>query len=117
MSTGGLVSGDEPTGIYEPLKAPFQHLTATNRGPIAFVTAVALIVITSLTVLVKMYTTYTAARKLAWNDVTMLAAAVSPAQPQAQLNANDQQAFGMAYTICICLAVDNRLGTISQQLG
>jgi type IV secretory pathway VirB2 component (pilin) len=75
-------SGSEPHGLYEPLELPFQDLTDTNRGPIAFTTASTLIIITSLTVLVKLWTVWATTRKLALNDGIMILALVSrPAAP------------------------------------
>lgn len=72
-------SGDEPHGIYEPLLSPFQILSDDNRGPVAFTTATTLIVITSLTVCIKLWTVWATTRKLALNDGIMIFALVSRA--------------------------------------
>ncbi len=64
------------TGIYEPLKPPFQALTDTDVGPIAMVTSIPLIIIAALTVMVKIWTVYGTARKLGLNDAVAIASIV-----------------------------------------
>jgi type IV secretory pathway VirB2 component (pilin) len=69
-------SGDEPSGLYEPLEPPYQNLTATNRGPIAFTAATTLIAITGLTTAIKLWTMYATTRRLGLNDGCMILALV-----------------------------------------
>lgn len=71
------VSGDATTGIYEPLKPPFQALNDTNQGPLAMVVSIPLIIIASIVVLVKLWTVYGTTRRLGINDATAIAAMVS----------------------------------------
>ncbi|KIW26305.1 uncharacterized protein PV07_09406 [Cladophialophora immunda] len=81
-------------GIYEPLLPPLQDITPQNRGPIALATAVTLLVISSLTVGVKLWTRYATTRNFGSNDIVMFAAITL--------------AYGQ--TISISLAVDKGLG-------
>lgn len=76
MDDGPSKSGDEPHGIYEPLQPPYQILSDTNRGPVALVTATTLIIITSLTVSIKVYTMFATTRKLGFNDLSMIGSMV-----------------------------------------
>ncbi|OAL30249.1 hypothetical protein AYO20_08823 [Fonsecaea nubica] len=61
-------------GIYEPLLPPLQDITPKDRGPIALATAVTLLVISSLTVGVKLWTRYATTRNFGANDIAMFAA-------------------------------------------
>jgi hypothetical protein len=69
----------EQTGLYEPLLPPFQELSATRRGPAALVVATTFFIITTITVVIKVYTMYATTRKLGWNDGMMIASLVSTA--------------------------------------
>ena len=64
------------SGIYEPLLPPLQDITATDRGPIALATAVTLLVISTLTVSVKLWTRIATTRNVGANDAAMIAAVV-----------------------------------------
>jgi len=68
--------GSRQIGLYESLSPPFQQITDTNRGPIAFVVATTFMIITALTVMIKVYTMYATARKLSWGDGMMMLALV-----------------------------------------
>ncbi|KEF54873.1 uncharacterized protein A1O9_09316 [Exophiala aquamarina CBS 119918] len=74
--------------LYEPLKPPFEGLTPDNRGPIALATAATIVVITGLTVGVKLWTRLATIRTMGANDIAIL----------------------VAMTICIGLATDKGLG-------
>jgi hypothetical protein len=74
MSSG---TEQEQTGLYEPLLPPFRELSATSRGPAALVVATTFFIITTITVVIKVYTMYATTRKLGWNDGMMVAALVS----------------------------------------
>ncbi|KAJ9606421.1 hypothetical protein H2200_009382 [Cladophialophora chaetospira] len=87
-------SDSSGSGIYEPLRPPLQDITATNRGPIALATAVTLLIISTLTVSVKLWTRFATTRKLGANDVAIVAA----------------MAFAFAQTITIAIAADHGLG-------
>lgn len=63
-------------GLYEPLIPPFEQLAGDNHGPIALATAVTLIVITGLTVAVKLWTRLATTRNLGLNDAAIIAAIV-----------------------------------------
>lgn len=76
MADGPSASGDEPSGIYEPLLPPYQLLTDANRGPLALVTATTLLIITTLTVSIKVWTIFATTRKLGFNDITMISSIV-----------------------------------------
>jgi hypothetical protein len=77
VSSGQLVVNmSTGEGINEPLLPPLQSLTPTNRGPLALVTANTLVVITTLTVAVKLWTRYATTRTLGLNDAAMMAATV-----------------------------------------
>lgn len=69
-------AGADVMGIYEPLMPPFHALTDTNRGPIAIVTSIPLIIIATLTVMVKLWTVYGTTRTLGLNDAAVIASAV-----------------------------------------
>ena len=71
------VSGDDATGIYEPLMPPFQNLTVTHRGPILMVTSIPLLVIAALIVMVKIWTVYGITKKLGLSEVAIVASVVS----------------------------------------
>lgn len=62
--------------LYEPLKPPFESITADNRGPVALAVAVTIIVITGLTVGVKLWTRLATTRTVGFNDIAMVAALV-----------------------------------------
>lgn len=62
--------------LYEPLKPPFEQLTADNRGPIVLATAATIVVITGLTVGVKLWTRLATVRTVGANDVAILFAMV-----------------------------------------
>lgn len=70
------VSGDDPTGIFEPLSPPLQALTDTNRGPIVMVTSIPLIIVAALVVMVKLWTMYGTTRRLGLNDAAIIASIV-----------------------------------------
>lgn len=69
-------AGTDQSGLYEALIPPFQQITDTNRGPIALVVATTFMIITTLTVTVKVYTMYATTRKLSIGDGMMLLALV-----------------------------------------
>lgn len=71
------VSGDDATGLYEPLMPPFQDLTAAHQGPILMVISIPLLVIATLTVIVKLWTVYGITRKLGLSEIAIIAAIVS----------------------------------------
>ncbi|KAJ9656657.1 hypothetical protein H2198_004776 [Neophaeococcomyces mojaviensis] len=94
------VSGDATTGIYEPLKPPFQALNDTNQGPLAMVVSIPLIIIASIVVLVKLWTVYGTTRRLGINDATAIAA----------------MALGIAYTIALNQSIQHGLGRVADEL-
>ena len=71
------VSGDDATGLYEPLMPPFQNLTPTHRGPILMVISIPLLVVAALTVSVKLWTVYGITRKLGLSEIAIIGAIVS----------------------------------------
>jgi len=62
--------------LYEPLKPPFESLTPDNRGPIILAVAATIIVITGLTVGVKLWTRIATTRSVGINDGAMILAMV-----------------------------------------
>jgi len=68
--------GSGQSGLYESLIPPYQQITDTNRGPIALVAATTFMIVTTLTVTVKVYTMYATTRKLSWGDGMMMLALV-----------------------------------------
>lgn len=64
--------------LYEPLKPPFKELTPDNRGPIVLATAATIVVITGLTVGVKLWTRLATVRSIGANDIAILVAMVCP---------------------------------------
>lgn len=106
-----MSSDDSNTGIFEPLLPPLQDITKTNRGPIALATAVTLIIITTLTVVVKLWTRYATTRNFGGNDYMMMAATVSPSFKLLLTTATDLlQAFAFAQSILLSIATDHGLG-------
>ncbi|OCT54487.1 hypothetical protein CLCR_00856 [Cladophialophora carrionii] len=87
------MSGSEG-GIYEPLLPPLQDITATNRGPVALATAVTLLIISTLTVVVKLWTRFATTGNFGLNDAAIVVSIVF--------------AFGQAITLAI--ATDHGLG-------
>ena len=75
-SKQSILNMSRAEGLHEPLLPPFHLLTPKNRGPLVLVTGVILVVITTLTVAVKLWTRYATTRSLALNDATIIAAAV-----------------------------------------
>lgn len=71
------VSGDATSGIFEPLKPPFQALSDTNEGPLIMVVSIPMIAVACLTVLVKSWTAYGTTRRLGVSDATAISAMVS----------------------------------------
>ncbi|EXJ65321.1 hypothetical protein A1O7_01662 [Cladophialophora yegresii CBS 114405] len=87
-------------GIYEPLLPPLQDITATNRGPIALATAVTLLIVSTLTVVVKLWTRFATTRSFGLNDAAIIVAMVF--------------AFGQSITLAI--ATDHGLGRHVEEL-
>ncbi|KIX04957.1 uncharacterized protein Z518_05829 [Rhinocladiella mackenziei CBS 650.93] len=85
---------DSDTGINEPLLPPFQQITSNNRGPISLATAITLVVITSLTVAVKLWTRLSTTRTLGLNDLAIIFSL----------------SCALGQTISLCLAVNDGLG-------
>ena len=71
------VSGDDATGIYEPLMPPNQYLAANHTGPILMVISIPLLIVAALTVTVKLWTVYSITRKLGLSEIAIIAAVVS----------------------------------------
>lgn len=71
-----MASSTEHSGLYEPLLPPYQELSGTRRGPAAFVVATTFLILSTITVIIKVYTMYATTRKLGWNDGMMVTALV-----------------------------------------
>lgn len=101
--------------LYEPLKPPFENLTADNRGPIVLATAATIIVITGLTVGVKLWTRLATVRSMGPNDIAIVAAMVCLTIKtriflRRQISLYLVQVCAVGQTICIGLAADKGLG-------
>ncbi len=70
------MSDSNPGDLYEPLIPPLEKLTSTNRGPIVLATGTTLLIITGLTVLVKIWTRLATTRNLGLNDYAILGSLV-----------------------------------------
>lgn len=106
-----MSSDDSNTGIFEPLLPPLQDITKTNRGPIALATAVTLIIITTLTVVVKLWTRFATTRDFGGNDYMMMAATVSlHLELLMSTPTNSLQAFAFAQSVVLAIATDHGLG-------
>lgn len=75
-SASASASATPTTGIYEPLLPPWHPVTSSDRGAYAFLAPVVLIVLTGLTVTVKLQMTATTFRKLRLDDYALIAALV-----------------------------------------
>lgn len=65
-------SGDDATGIYEPLMPPYHPLTDTNKGVVLMVVSIPVLVVSTLIVAVKLWTVYGITRKLGLSEVAII---------------------------------------------
>lgn len=79
-SSSSSASALPTTGIYEPLLTPWHPVSEGNRSAYAFLASVVFIVITGLTVTIKLQMTATTFRKLRGDDYALIAALVSSGQ-------------------------------------
>jgi hypothetical protein len=70
-------SGDDATGIYEPLMPPYHPLTDNNEGVILMVVSIPVLVISTLIVGVKLWTVYGITRTLGLSEAAIIASVVS----------------------------------------
>lgn len=76
-SSSASASATPTTGLYEPLQPAAHPVSPTERGAYVLLAAVILIVITGLTICVKLQITFGSFHKFRRDDFTLIAALVS----------------------------------------
>lgn len=76
-SGSASVSVAPTTGLYQPLLPPYHPVSASDRSAYAFLAPVVFVVITGLTVTIKLQMTAATFRKLRVDDYALIAALVS----------------------------------------